>query len=123
MAPHADLIARLDAIPGVGRVVAEIILAEIGPSVSWPLRNWPPGLVSVLATTNRRANAKWSPTKGQKWLVTALVEAAGRLSQDTYLAAVPPSQGTTRSQAGSYCRGPFHLDHRLSSHRQARCRL
>lgn len=92
MAPHADLIARLDAIPGVGRVVAEIILAEIGPSVeSWPSAKKLASWACVCPGNNESAGKRKSGRrrKGQKWLVTALVEAAWAASRtkDTYLAA------------------------------------
>lgn len=90
--PYADLLVRLDAIPGVGLRTAEIILAEIGPSVE----NWssPQKLASwacLCPGNNESAGKRKSGTrrKGQKWLVAALVEAAWAASRtkDTYLAS------------------------------------
>lgn len=92
VAPYATIIERLDEIVGVGRVTAEIILAEIGPSVEkWPtaghLASW-----SCLCPGNNESGGKrrsGKRRKGQKWLVTAFVEAAwaASRSKDTYLAA------------------------------------
>jgi len=91
-APHADLIERLDEITGVGKKTAEIILAEIGPSVdNWPsdghLASW-----ACLCPGNNESGGKrrsGKRRKGQKWLVSALVEAAwaASRSKNTYLAA------------------------------------
>ena len=90
--PYASLIERLDEIVGVGRLTAEVILAEIGPSVEkWPtsghLASW-----SCLCPGNNESGGKrrrGKRRKGQKWLVTALVEAAwaASRSKNTYLAA------------------------------------
>ena len=92
VAPYAGLIERLDEIVGVGPLTAEIILAEIGPSVEkWPtsghLASW-----SCLCPGNNESGGKRRRSKrrkGQKWLVTALVEAAwaASRSKNTYLAA------------------------------------
>ena len=56
--PYEDLIGRLDAIPGVDRLGAAIILAEIGPDMShWEdsekLANW-----SCLCPGNRESGGK-----------------------------------------------------------------
>lgn len=90
--PHADLIQRLDTIPGVGQRTAEIILAEIGPTVdNWPtaghLASW-----ACLCPGNHESAGKRKSGRrrqGQKWLVTALVEAAWAASRtkNTYLSA------------------------------------
>lgn len=90
--PYAGLIERLDEIVGVGPRTAEIILAEVGPSVDkWPtsghLASW-----SCLCPGNNESGGKRRRSKrrkGQKWLVTALVEAAwaASRSKNTYLAA------------------------------------
>ena len=53
-APYKDIIQRLDAIPGINRYTAEVILAEIGP-MSRPFRppsTWLPGPVCARATTS-----------------------------------------------------------------------
>jgi len=92
VAPHADLIERLDEITGVGIRTAEIILAEIGPSVdNWPsdrhLASW-----ACLCPGNNESGGKRRSGQrrhGQTWLVSALVEAAWAASRakDTYLCA------------------------------------
>lgn len=90
LAPHAALIARLDAIPGVGRRTAEVILAELGPDVgrfasAKHLAAW-----AGLAPGNRQSGGRHRPARtrrGNPWLKAALTEAAwaaGR-SKDSYL--------------------------------------
>lgn len=91
-APQAELIARLDAIPGVGKRTAQILLAEIGPTVEpFPsekhLASWACLCPGNNISANKRRTGK--TRKGQKWLRTALVEAAWAASRtkDTYLGA------------------------------------
>lgn len=91
-APYTDLIERPDAITGVGRHTAEIVLAEIGPTVEqWStpgqLASW-----ACLCPGNHISAGKRSSGRrrqAQKWLVTALVEAAWAAShtKNTYFAA------------------------------------
>lgn len=91
-APHEALITRLDAIPGVNRRTVESILAEVGTDVAaFPdakhLASWAclcPG--NDQSATKRRSGKR---RKGQKWLVSTLVEAAWAASrtQGTYLRA------------------------------------
>ncbi|MDA0991759.1 MAG: IS110 family transposase, partial [Verrucomicrobia bacterium] len=86
------IIERLDAIPGVGIYTAQIILAEIGPSVEkWAsaskLASW-----ACLSSGNHESAGKRKSgrrRRGQKWLVTALVEAAHAAShtKNSYLAS------------------------------------
>ena len=76
--PHEAIIARLDVIPGVGRAVIEAILAEIGSDVEpFPsekhLASWACICPGNNISANKRRSGKWR--KGQKWLVTILVEA------------------------------------------------
>lgn len=92
VAPYESLIVRLGAIPGVGRHTAEIILAEIGPSVEkWPseqhLASWAclcPG--NNISGGKRRSGRR---REGRTWLVSALVEAAWSASRTkaTFLSA------------------------------------
>lgn len=91
-APHAQLIKRLDVVTGIGVRTAEIILAEIGPSVeNWSsvakLASWACICPGNHESAGKRKSGK--RRKGQKWLVTALVEAAwaASRSKDTYLAS------------------------------------
>ena len=84
VAPYAQTIERLDEIVGVGPLTAEIILAEIGPVVEkWPtaghLASW-----SCLCPGNNESGGKRRRSKrrkGQKWLVTTLVESAWAASR------------------------------------------
>lgn len=71
LAPHEDLIRRLDSIPGVDRIGTAEILAEIGPDVSpWEdsakLASW-----SCLCPGNRESGGKrlsGRTRKGNRWL-------------------------------------------------------
>ena len=90
--PHEAIIARLDVIPGVGRAVIEAILAEIGSDVEpFPSEKHLASWACICPGNNISANKRRSGKrrKGQKWLVTILVEAAwaASRSKDTYLAA------------------------------------
>ena len=91
-APHEAIIERLDAIPGVNRRTAESILAEVGTDVAaFPsakhLASWACLCPGNDQSANKRRSGK--RRKGQKWLVSALVEAAWAASrtQGTYLRA------------------------------------
>ncbi len=90
--PFAAAVASLDSIPGVGRVTAEILLAEIGTDMSrFPsaahLASWAglaPGQHESAGKRTRGTTRKGSP-----WLRGALVEAAHAIShtKDTALKA------------------------------------
>jgi transposase len=77
--PYEDLVRRLDGIPGVNRVGAAIILAEIGPDVShWEdsgkLASW-----SCLCPGNRESGGKrlsGRTRKGNRWLRRAFCQMA-----------------------------------------------
>ena len=91
-APQALLIARLDAIPGVGEHTAEVLLAEIGDTVEqFPtdkqLASWACLCPGNNISADKRRTGK--TRKGQKWLRTALAESAWAASRtkDTYLSA------------------------------------
>jgi transposase len=78
-APFEELIQRLDAIPGVDRWTAEVILAEIGPDVkAFPtahhLASWACLCPGNNISANKRRSGK--TRRGQNWLRPALVEAA-----------------------------------------------
>lgn len=90
--PYAHIIVRLDEVTGVGLRTAEIILAEIGPSVeNWSsaakLASWACICPGNHESAGKRKSGK--RRKGQRWLVSALVEAAwaASRSKDTYLAS------------------------------------
>jgi transposase len=90
--PFADLITRLDSIPGVNRRTAENLLAEIGPNMAiFPdakhLASWAaicPGHDSS-AGKQRRGTIR----KGNRWLRRTLGQAAwaARNKKNSYLAA------------------------------------
>jgi transposase len=86
-------LAELDAVPGVGQKVAEVIIAETGGDMSrFPtaahLAAW-----AGLAPAMNESAGKQSPAgkrHGNKWLTAMLVEAAGsvgRMHGKNYLAA------------------------------------
>lgn len=92
LAPFAELIDRLDAIPGVGVWTAQVILAEIGTDMgrfpsSKHLASWARICPGTHESGGKRQSSRIG--RGNDWLRTALVEAgyaAGR-SKGTYLGA------------------------------------
>ncbi len=90
-APYATLIRRLCMIPGINRVTAEVILAEIGPDVSHfltaqHLASWACLCPGNNISANKRRSGK--TRRGQNWLRPALVQAAWAASHtDSYFAA------------------------------------
>lgn len=90
--PHAEVAERLDAIPGIGPRIIQIILAEIGPDLTrFPsaahLASW----VGLCPGNHESAGHQRTgrTRKGNPWLRTALVEAAqaAARSKHSYLAA------------------------------------
>lgn len=90
-APYEALIQRLCTIPGINRVNAEVILAEIGPDVSHfltaqHLASWACLCPGNNISANKRRSGK--TRRGQNWLRPALVQAAWAASHtESYLAA------------------------------------
>jgi len=90
LVPFADLVRRLQTIPGVGETVVPVLLAEIGPDVSaFPTAAH---LVSWTALAPRQdvsaGKRRSSRTRKGKWAKTALVQAAWaavRQKEPTYL--------------------------------------
>ena len=90
--PVEDMIARLDTIPGIGRYVAEAMIAEIGidmrrfPSAQH-LASW----AGMCPGTHERAGKRQrgKTRKGSPWLRALLIQAAHAAARkrDTYLAA------------------------------------
>jgi transposase len=82
--PFDELVARLDAIPGVGRRTAEVIVTEIGPTVApFPsarhLAAW-----AGLSPGNRQSGGRRRAARtrhGNPWLKGALTEAAWAASR------------------------------------------
>ena len=89
--PHQALIERLDAIPGVDRRTAEVLLAEVGTNVTaFPsakhLAAWACLCPGNNITGGKRRSGR--TRRGQNWLRPALVEAAWAASRTkTYLGA------------------------------------
>ena len=89
---HEAIIQRLDAIPGIDRHIAEVILAEVGSNVTTfstakKLAAWACLCPGNNISANKRRGGKTA--KGQVWLKSALVEAAHAASRAkaTYLSA------------------------------------
>jgi len=77
--PHADLLQRLDEIPGIGPRIIQIILAEIGPDVTrFPSAGHLASWVGLCPGNHESAGQQRTgrTRKGNPWLRTALVEAA-----------------------------------------------
>jgi transposase len=90
--PFQDALDRLDTIPGVGRRVAEIIVAEIGLDMTrFPtaahLASWAGMCPGNNESAGKRKSGK--TRKGDAWLRAALIEAAHASSRarNSYLAA------------------------------------
>jgi len=90
--PQQPILEKLDAIPGVDRRVAEVVIAEIGPDMTpFPsdahLASW----AGIAPGNNESAGKKRSgkTTKGSRWLRQALVQAAWAAShkKDSYFQA------------------------------------
>lgn len=90
--PFADVLARLDTVPGVGRRTAEVLVAEVGADVArFPtaghLASWAGVCPGQHESGGRRLSGR--TRKGNRHLRAALVEAAqaaGR-TKGTYLGA------------------------------------
>jgi transposase len=90
--PFDELIARLAAIPGIGRIIAEVLLAEIGVDLSrFPtaghLASWAGMCPGHNESAGKRRSGK--TRKGSPWLRAALVQAAHAAahSKQSYFAA------------------------------------
>jgi transposase len=90
--PFEEVIDRLDTIPGVGRRVAEVLVAEVGSDLSrFPTAGHLASWAGMCPGNNESAGKRLSgrTRKGSPWLRTALIEAAQAASRTrgTYLAA------------------------------------
>jgi len=90
--PCEPIIERLDAIPGVGRRVAEVLVAEVGTDMSrFPTAAHLASWAGICPGNNESAGKRKSGRirRGSPWLRTALVEAAHAAvrAKDTYLSA------------------------------------
>jgi transposase len=90
--PLEPMIVRLDTIPGIGRYVAEALIAEIGIDMSrFPsaqhLASWAGMCPGIHESAGKRQSGK--TRKGSPWLRALLIQAAHAAARkrDTYLAA------------------------------------
>ena len=84
MAPWAEPLRRLDTIPGINQRTAEVILAEVGADMSvFPsarhLASWAALCPGHHESGGTRKSGK--TRKGNRWLRTALIEAAAGASR------------------------------------------
>ncbi len=93
MSPFQDAVERLDGIPGVGREVAQAIVAEIGADMSRfatsaHLASWAGLCPGNDQTAGKQRSGK--VRNGNKWLKAILVQAAQSLNQShsSYLASI-----------------------------------
>lgn len=90
--PFEDALTALDAIPGVGRRTAEVLVAEVGTQMErFPTHRHLSAWAGVCPGNNVSGGKRHSGTtrKGSPWLRAALVEAAQAAghTKDTYLGA------------------------------------
>lgn len=84
LVPFADQVTRLDSIPGINRRTAEVIIAEVGvdmrafPSAAH-LASWAALCPGNNESAGKHASGK--TRKGNRWLRTALIEAAAGASR------------------------------------------
>jgi transposase len=91
MAPFADEVARLDTIPGVAQRTAEVVIAELGIDMDqFPSAGHAASWAGLCPGNNESAGKHRSGKirKGNRWLRTALIEAAQAATRtDSALAA------------------------------------
>lgn len=105
LAPVEETVAQLDAITGIGRRTAEVLLAEIGLNMSrFPSHRHLASWAGLCPGQNESAGHQRSgrTRKGSPWLRTALVEAARSAGRtQTYLGALyrrlAPRRGPRRA--------------------------
>jgi transposase len=90
--PFADEIERLDAVPGIDRRVAEVVLAEVGADMSpFPTRRHVAAWAGMSPGNEESAGKRQKRriTPGNRWLKRTLVQAAWAAShtKNSYLAS------------------------------------
>jgi transposase len=84
MAPLAEAVGRLQAIPGVGEQAAEVITAEVGTDMSnFPTAGHLASWAGLCPGNNQSAGKRLGQktTKGSQWLRTVLVQVAWAASR------------------------------------------
>jgi transposase len=79
LAPFAETLTRLDAIPGINRRTAEVLIAELGVDMTvFPTAGHAASWAGLCPGNNESAGKHRSgkTRKGDRWLRTALTEAA-----------------------------------------------
>jgi len=120
------VVELLDTIPGIGRAMAELLIAEIGVDMTtFPTPAHLAAWAGVVPGSNESAGRQRSgrTRKGNAWPKTALVQAAhgaARMQGDRPRGKVSTGRGAARRQAGDHGRRPPPADHRLPCHRPAR---
>lgn len=117
--PWAELIDRLQTIPGVGRRTAEVIVAETGADMSqFPthqhLASWAGLCPGHNESGGKRRSGKTRP--GDVWLADALTEAAWAAirTKDTYLQAKFWRVAGTRADSQRKAKAAIAVAHKLS---------
>jgi len=99
--PFEDAVVRLDAIPGIGRRIAEVLIVEIGVDMSrFPTAGHLASWAGMCPGNNESAGKHRSgrTRKGNPYVRTALTQAAQAASRkkDSYLAAQKQRIGARR---------------------------
>ena len=114
--PHADKLALLMSIPGVARMSAAIILAEIGVNMAaWPTEKHFSAWAGVAPGSQETGGkAKRAPVrKGNPYLCTILMECAGPavMKKDCHL---KPKYARLCKQLGSKMKARMAIAHKLA---------
>lgn len=114
--PHADKIRRLETIPGLARISAAIILAEIGVDMSaWPTEKHFSAWAGVAPGCRETGGkAKRAPVrKGNPYLCTMLMECAAPAIR-TKTCHLGPKYRKLSSQLGSKKKARMAIAHKLA---------
>ncbi len=116
--PYAAIIARLDTIPGIGRYVAEAVIAEIGVDMSrFPsaqhLASWAGICPGNHESAGKRYSGRTGP--GNTWLRSSLVQAAHAAVRvkDSYFAQVYRRLKARRGAGALWAKAIMAVTHRM----------
>jgi transposase len=119
IAPFEEAATLWQSIPGMDRVTACNLVAEMGVNMAqFPSAQQLASWAGICPGNHESAGKRMSATTrdGNKWLRRTLCQAAlGRDAQEGLLpfSAVPALGGPSRNEASSNGRGAHHADHRL----------